>query len=198
MAPELNDPAQLSGHRRASTRIWARRSAAELVGSSGMASRYLRDPGIAPTPNIGRIVRDTRPTIGALPAGMAKSRGCLASRMRWASPPDSVAAARDSDKYTGVFDKIRTLFAATTEAKVRGTTRPILVQRQRRPVRGMHRRRNHQDRPEGGTVVAEGTPENIAAVPESYTGKFLAETLHSHGAPTNAPRKTNPHRKTTA
>jgi excinuclease ABC subunit A len=27
----------------------------------------------------------------------------------------------------------------------------------------------------GGTVVAEGTPEDIAAVPESYTGKFLAE-----------------------
>ena len=30
---------------------------------------------------------------------------------------------------------------------------------------------------EGGIVVAEGTPEDIAAVPESYTGKFLAETL---------------------
>ncbi len=29
----------------------------------------------------------------------------------------------------------------------------------------------------GGTIVAEGTPEDIAAVPESYTGKFLAETL---------------------
>jgi excinuclease ABC subunit A len=28
---------------------------------------------------------------------------------------------------------------------------------------------------EGGTVVAEGTPEDVAAVPESYTGKFLAE-----------------------
>ena len=29
----------------------------------------------------------------------------------------------------------------------------------------------------GGTVVAEGTPEDIAAVPESYTGKFLAEVV---------------------
>ena len=29
----------------------------------------------------------------------------------------------------------------------------------------------------GGTVVAEGTPEDVAAVPESYTGKFLAEVL---------------------
>ena len=29
----------------------------------------------------------------------------------------------------------------------------------------------------GGTIVAEGTPEDIAAVPESYTGKFLAEAL---------------------
>ncbi|ADG79028.1 UvrABC system protein A OS=Tsukamurella paurometabola (strain ATCC 8368 / DSM / CCUG 35730 /CIP 100753 / JCM 10117 / KCTC 9821 / NBRC 16120 / NCIMB 702349/ NCTC 13040) OX=521096 GN=uvrA PE=3 SV=1 [Tsukamurella paurometabola] len=29
----------------------------------------------------------------------------------------------------------------------------------------------------GGTVVAQGTPEDVAAVPESYTGKFLAEVL---------------------
>ncbi|WAC55727.1 excinuclease ABC subunit UvrA [Gordonia sp. SL306] len=29
----------------------------------------------------------------------------------------------------------------------------------------------------GGTVVAEGTPEDIAAVPESHTGKFLADIL---------------------
>ncbi|HET9874263.1 MAG TPA: excinuclease ABC subunit A, partial [Mycobacterium sp.] len=29
----------------------------------------------------------------------------------------------------------------------------------------------------GGTIVATGTPEDVAAVPESYTGKFLAETL---------------------
>lgn len=38
----------------------------------------------------------------------------------------------------------------------------------------------------GGTVVAEGTPEQIATVPGSYTGAFLAETLNdprlaSHG-----------------
>jgi excinuclease ABC subunit A len=30
---------------------------------------------------------------------------------------------------------------------------------------------------EGGTVVAEGTPEDVANTPESYTGKFLAEIL---------------------
>src|SRR6516164_1328669 len=30
---------------------------------------------------------------------------------------------------------------------------------------------------EGGTIVAAGTPEDIAAVPESYTGKFLAEVV---------------------
>jgi len=30
---------------------------------------------------------------------------------------------------------------------------------------------------EGGRVVAEGTPEEVAAVPESYTGKFLREVL---------------------
>jgi hypothetical protein len=29
----------------------------------------------------------------------------------------------------------------------------------------------------GGTVVAEGTPEEVMAVPESYTGKFLAQAL---------------------
>ena len=26
----------------------------------------------------------------------------------------------------------------------------------------------------GGTVVAQGTPEDVAAIPESYTGQFLA------------------------
>jgi excinuclease ABC subunit A len=29
----------------------------------------------------------------------------------------------------------------------------------------------------GGTVVAEGTPEQVAKVPESHTGKFLAPIL---------------------
>lgn len=29
----------------------------------------------------------------------------------------------------------------------------------------------------GGTVVAQGTPEDVAANPDSYTGKFLAELL---------------------
>ena len=27
----------------------------------------------------------------------------------------------------------------------------------------------------GGTVVAQGTPEDVAAVPESYTGNFLSD-----------------------
>ncbi|HAM15637.1 MAG TPA: excinuclease ABC subunit UvrA [Eggerthellaceae bacterium] len=30
----------------------------------------------------------------------------------------------------------------------------------------------------GGTIVASGTPEEVAAVPESYTGQFLARMLH--------------------
>jgi excinuclease ABC subunit A len=30
---------------------------------------------------------------------------------------------------------------------------------------------------EGGYIVAEGTPEQIAACPNSYTGKYLAEKL---------------------
>ena len=29
----------------------------------------------------------------------------------------------------------------------------------------------------GGTVVAQGTPEHIASVPESHTGRFLAPLL---------------------
>ena len=30
---------------------------------------------------------------------------------------------------------------------------------------------------EGGRIVAVGTPESVASVPESYTGKFLREIL---------------------
>ena len=49
----------------------------------------------------------------------------------------------------------------------------------------------------GGTVVAEGTPEDVAAVPESYTGTFLAglldapaaESRPKKAAPKKAPRK---------
>jgi excinuclease ABC subunit A len=50
----------------------------------------------------------------------------------------------------------------------------------------------------GGTVVAEGTPEDIAAVPESYTGKFLAETLGGSGVSASAPRRSSRRRKATA
>ena len=31
----------------------------------------------------------------------------------------------------------------------------------------------------GGTVVAQGTPEDVAKVEASYTGQFLAEILHA-------------------
>jgi excinuclease ABC subunit A len=48
---------------------------------------------------------------------------------------------------------------------------------------------------EGGTVVAEGTPEDVAAVPESYTGKFLAEVVEP-GA--RAPQRSSGRRKVTA
>ena len=30
---------------------------------------------------------------------------------------------------------------------------------------------------EGGTIVAEGTPEEVSKVKESYTGKYLKEIL---------------------
>jgi excinuclease ABC subunit A len=45
----------------------------------------------------------------------------------------------------------------------------------------------------GGLVIAEGTPEQVAAVGASHTGKFLREILDadriSDGAPVKAPRK---------
>ena len=40
----------------------------------------------------------------------------------------------------------------------------------------------------GGTIVAEGTPEEVAAVPESYTGKFLAEVIAA-AAPPQRPKR---------
>jgi excinuclease ABC subunit A len=51
---------------------------------------------------------------------------------------------------------------------------------------------------EGGTVVAEGTPEDIAAVPESYTGKFLAEVVAPGGATAGKPQRSNRRRKVSA
>jgi excinuclease ABC subunit A len=46
----------------------------------------------------------------------------------------------------------------------------------------------------GGLVIAEGTPEEVAGVPASHTGKFLREILGadriSDAAPVKAPRKT--------
>ncbi|MEE8238721.1 MAG: hypothetical protein V3R13_01365, partial [Nitrososphaerales archaeon] len=41
---------------------------------------------------------------------------------------------------------------------------------------------------EGGNIVAEGTPENVALNPNSYTGKFLARTLHTFGTIPAKPR----------
>ncbi|MEV7888998.1 excinuclease ABC subunit A, partial [Streptomyces sp. NPDC088357] len=46
----------------------------------------------------------------------------------------------------------------------------------------------------GGLVVAEGTPEEVAGVPASHTGKFLREILGadriSDASSVKAPRKT--------
>jgi excinuclease ABC subunit A len=41
----------------------------------------------------------------------------------------------------------------------------------------------------GGTVVAEGTPEHVAGVKESYTGQFLAEILATNRAAKKTPAK---------
>lgn len=53
----------------------------------------------------------------------------------------------------------------------------------------------------GGTVVAEGTPESVAANPESYTGQFLAPLLEGRAAQQPARRtaaKKAPAKKTAA
>ena len=42
----------------------------------------------------------------------------------------------------------------------------------------------------GGLVVAEGTPEDVAKVKESYTGQFLAEILATNRVKTSTPKKT--------
>jgi excinuclease ABC subunit A len=41
----------------------------------------------------------------------------------------------------------------------------------------------------GGTVVAEGTPEQVAAHPESYTGEFLRGLVQPQAAPAKRGRK---------
>ena len=43
----------------------------------------------------------------------------------------------------------------------------------------------------GGTVVAEGTPEEVAKVKASYTGQYLAEILATNrkATPTKTPAK---------
>ncbi|WP_338666138.1 excinuclease ABC subunit UvrA [Pararoseomonas sp. SCSIO 73927] len=41
----------------------------------------------------------------------------------------------------------------------------------------------------GGRVVAEGTPEEVAASPESHTGRFLAPLLSAHGVQAPLPAK---------
>ena len=47
----------------------------------------------------------------------------------------------------------------------------------------------------GGTVVAEGTPEEVAKVKASYTGQFLAEILASNRATTASVTKAAPAKK---
>jgi excinuclease ABC subunit A len=48
----------------------------------------------------------------------------------------------------------------------------------------------------GGTVIAEGTPEEVAANPASYTGQFLAPILDA-APPAKAPRKRAARKKAT-
>ncbi|MBF6239722.1 excinuclease ABC subunit UvrA [Nocardia otitidiscaviarum] len=50
----------------------------------------------------------------------------------------------------------------------------------------------------GGTVVAQGTPEDVAAVPDSYTGQFLREVLAKSAVTTRATTNGAPAKKTAA
>jgi excinuclease ABC subunit A len=50
----------------------------------------------------------------------------------------------------------------------------------------------------GGTIVAEGIPEDIVAVPESYTGKFLAEVLAKTSKPAGTTKRVTKRRKVSA
>ncbi len=45
--------------------------------------------------------------------------------------------------YTGVFDRIRDLYTQTPEARARLQARPVQLQRQGRPLRGLQGRRHH-------------------------------------------------------
>src|SRR5690606_30214428 len=38
----------------------------------------------------------------------------------------------------------------------------------------------------GGMIIAEGTPEELATMPQSYTGQFLAKSLGMDAAPAGA------------
>jgi excinuclease ABC subunit A len=49
----------------------------------------------------------------------------------------------------------------------------------------------------GGSIVAEGTPEDVIAVPESYTGKFLAEVL-TDTSKARPPKRATKRRKVSA
>jgi excinuclease ABC subunit A len=42
---------------------------------------------------------------------------------------------------------------------------------------------------EGGELMAAGTPEEVAAVEGSYTGRFLAEIVEPRAKPRRAPRR---------
>jgi excinuclease ABC subunit A len=42
----------------------------------------------------------------------------------------------------------------------------------------------------GGSVVATGTPEDVARVPESYTGQYLKQLLDRRGSGAKRPAQT--------
>jgi excinuclease ABC subunit A len=50
----------------------------------------------------------------------------------------------------------------------------------------------------GGRVIAQGTPEEVTAVAESYTGRFLAPLLGIRGAAANGKSRAQPSRKRVA
>jgi excinuclease ABC subunit A len=50
----------------------------------------------------------------------------------------------------------------------------------------------------GGEIVAEGTPEKVAAEPRSFTGQYLAPLLSRFAPPAVASEPARPKRKSSA
>ena len=126
--------------------------------------RHRRDPARAPSPaspaspaaasRPSPSRRSTRPSRAGCNASRAPGPARRGSRAWSCSTRSSTSTsrrsaarrARNPATYTGAFQPIRDWFAGLPEAKARGYGRPVQLQRQGRPLRGLPGRRPDQDR----------------------------------------------------